>query len=69
MKTREIRLYDDNTTIGTCDMTDEQYQQYVDMSDSDVGTIRLGALPHAWYDLDDEYQDTHEDTAVYIGDA
>lgn len=36
------------------------------MIDRDTGTIRFGALPHDFYDLDPEYQHTHEDTTVYI---
>jgi len=59
--------YEDSTEIGHAVLTAEQHANYVAMADGDAGAIRLGALPHDWYDLDDDYQDTHEDTAVYFG--
>lgn len=64
--THRLCRYADAVAIGESELTDEQYADYVAMSDRDTGAIRLGALPHGYYDLDDDYQDTAEDTTVYI---
>lgn len=64
--THVLRRYHDAAEIGECELTAEQYRHYVAMSDRDTGAIRLGALPHDYYDLAPEYQDTAEDTTVYI---
>lgn len=64
--THTLRRYDDATAIGRCVLTAEQHQHYIEMADSHTGAIRLGAMPHDYYDLDDDHQGTHEDTAVYV---
>lgn len=61
-----VKRYEDNQTIGIATLTSEQWQRYLAMSQQPQGLIRLGALPHDWYSLDDEFQGTHEDTAVYL---
>lgn len=50
---------EDGTVIGETNMSPAYF------GDSQ----RLGAMPHDTYDLDAAYQDTHEDTLVYLGDA
>lgn len=58
-----VRRYDNGRAIGSVDLTDEQFARYMAMSQQPQGIIRLGAMPH---DLDVEYQDTHEDTVIYL---
>ena len=65
-ETYTLCRYHDAEPIGECELTAEQFADYLAMSDRDTGAIRLGALPHDFYDLAAEYQDTHEDTTVYI---
>lgn len=60
-----VRRYHDAKAIGTCP-SEAQYKRYMTMAQQPEGLIRLGAMPHDMYDLDEEYQDTHEDTTVYI---
>lgn len=50
---------EDGTVIGETNMS------RVYFGDSQ----RLGAMPHDTYELDAEYQGTHEDTLVYLGKA
>ena len=61
-----VRRCNDNQAIGSANLTDEQYRHYEAMSQQPEGLIRLGALPHDYYDLDGEYQDAHEDTTIYL---
>ena len=61
-----VRRYNDAEAIGEANLTAEQYRHYEGMAQQPEGIIRLGALPHAYYDLDADYQDTHEDTSVYL---
>ncbi len=58
--------YNDGQAIGTADLTAERFADYRAMSQKPEGLIRLGALPHDMYDLEADYQDTHEDTTVYL---
>jgi len=58
--------YHDGVTIGQGNLTPDQLTRYLDMAQKPEGIIRLGALPHDFYDLEDEYQDTHEDTTVFF---
>jgi len=48
----------DGTVIGTTNMNRIAFGQFQ----------RIGAMPHDYYELDADYQDTHEDTLVYLGD-
>lgn len=57
MTTSELKLAD-GTVIGRTNANRTWFGE----------SQRLGSLPHDWYDLDAEYQDTHEDKMVYIGD-
>lgn len=66
MKTYTVSRYNDGKAIGTANLTDEQFRHYEAMAQQPEGLIRLGALPHSYYDLHPEYQDAHEDTTVYI---
>lgn len=61
-----VRSYYDAEAIGSATLDAGQFACYEAMSQSPEGIIRLGALPHTYYDLDDEYQGTHEDTLVYL---
>ena len=61
-----VRRLSDAKAIGSATLTDEQFAHYVNMSDGAEGVIRLGALPHSYYDLDTDYQDTSADTSVYL---
>ncbi len=61
-----VRRYSDNKAIGSVDLTAEQFSLYESMSQQPQGLIRLGAMPHDLYELDAEYQDTHEDTTIYL---
>ena len=65
-QTHTVRRYNDGKAIGSANLTSEQFTHYEAMSQQPEGLIRLGALPHDYYDLDGEYQDTHEDTTVYL---
>ena len=56
MTVSELTL-EDGTVIGTTNMHRGYFGQFQ----------RLGALPHDCYELDGDYQDTHEDTMVYLG--
>lgn len=58
--------YNDATQIGSVELTTEQYRRYEAMSQQPEGLIRLGAMPHDLYDLDEEHQDTSENTTVYL---
>lgn len=61
-----VRRYNDSQAIGTATLTDEQFAHYEAMSQQPEGIIRLGALPHDYYDLDAEHQDASENTSVYL---
>jgi hypothetical protein len=61
-----VRRYNDGKAIGSVDLTTEQFRRYESMSQQPEGLIRLGAMPHDLYELDAEYQDTHEDTTIYL---
>lgn len=61
-----VTRYIDGQAIGRATLTAEQFAHYSAMAQQPEGVIRLGALPHNYYDLDSEYQDTHEDTTVFL---
>lgn len=62
----DVMRYEDGERIGTSNITPEQYRRYEAMAQQPEGLIRLGALPHDWYDLLPEHQGLHEDTTVWI---
>jgi hypothetical protein len=64
--TYAVRRYDDGRQIGSVKLTSEQFRRYEAMTQQPEGLIRLGAMPHDLYDLDEEYQDTHGDTTIYL---
>ena len=61
MAESELRLQD-GTVIGITNMHPDFFRKNVGRN----GGWRLGALPHDTYELEDSYQDTNEDTTVYI---
>jgi hypothetical protein len=58
-----IYRYTDGKAIGTSSMDESDY---LAQSQQPEGLIRLGAIPDDQYDLDEECQDIHEDTTVYM---
>lgn len=66
MTTYTVRRYSDAKAIGSANLTAEQFAHYEAMAQQPEGIIRLGAMPHSYYDLDANYQDTHEDTSIYL---
>lgn len=64
----QISRYRDGVRIGFAHLTTEQRVRWDAMTQQPEGLVRLGSLPHAYYDLDEQYQDTHEDTTVFIDD-
>lgn len=58
--------YNDGVTIGRGNLTPDQLARYVDMAQKPEGIIRLGALPHDFYELDADYQDTSAETTVFF---
>lgn len=64
--THDVVRYSDGQVIGLVNLTADQFGEYESQAQQPEGLIRLGALPHDFYELDDEYQDTHEDTTVYL---
>ena len=67
-----LRDYETGRAIGTAILTPAQFAHYRDTSSvrSDVYghtlTHRLGALPHHYYALHPDHQDTSPDTTVYL---
>lgn len=61
-----VRRYRDGVAIGGAQLSVEQFAHYEAMAQQPEGIIRLGALPHEFYDLDPYYQDTGEDVSVYL---
>lgn len=64
--TYDVTNYATGQVIGTARLTSAQFAHYERMAQQPEGLIRLGALPHAYYDLEPDYQDTHENTTVYF---
>lgn len=62
----DLIRYTDAQVIGHANLTSEQVAHYESMSDGPECLIRLGALPHDFYEIDAEYQDTAADTTVWI---
>ena len=56
----------DGVIIGLSVLTPEQFAHFNAMAQQPEGLIRLGSLPHDFYELSAEYQDTREDTTVYL---
>lgn len=56
----------DGVVVGHANLTPAQFAHYESMAQQPEGLIRLGALPHSYYDLDEEYQDLHDDTTVWL---
>lgn len=52
--------------VGSANLTAEQFRRYEAMAQQPEGLIRLGAMPHDYYDLDAEYQGLSEDTTIYL---
>ena len=63
--TYEIHRYHDAKVVGEIELTDRQYAEFQSECQQPEGLIRLGAICNE-YTLADEFQDTHEDTTVYI---
>ena len=61
-----VYRYADAKEIGKASLTREQFRHYEAMSQQPNGLIRLGDLPHDYYDLAFEFQDTSENVTVYI---
>lgn len=61
-----LTRYQDGVVLGYALLKAEEFRHYSDMAPQ--GLIRLGAIPHDWYDLKGEYQDSHEDTTVFLAD-
>lgn len=61
-----VRRYNDGKQIGEANLTANQFAHYEAISQKPQGLIRLGAMPHDYYDLAYEFQDSHEDTAIYL---
>jgi len=64
--THSVIRHSDGQAIGTAILTADQFGEYESQAQQPEGLIRLGALPHDFYELDDEFQDVHEDTTVYL---
>lgn len=61
-----VKRYSDNLTIGHVTLTPEQYSRYESLSQQPEGLAKIGELPHDLYDLDEEYQDSHQDTVIFL---
>ena len=61
-----VRNYQDNHAVGSVELTSEQFRHYMSMAQQPQGLIRLGNMPHDLYNLDEQYQDLHEDTTIYL---
>ncbi len=66
MRTYQVKRYNDGQAIGSVDLTADQFARYERIAQQPEGIVRLGAMPHDLYNLDTEYQDTHEDTSIYL---
>ena len=64
--TYNVKRYNDGRVIGSVDLSVEQFSRYESLAQQPEGLIRLGAIPHDLYELEVEYQDTHEDSCVYL---
>lgn len=64
--THDVCRYSDGQVIGIANLTADQFAAYESQAQQPEGLIRLSALPHDFYELDDEFQDAHEDTTVYL---
>lgn len=64
--TYTLRRYSDGVAVGRCLLTEDQLAHYKSMAQQPEGVIRLGALPHSYYVLSDEYQSMNEDLGVFI---
>lgn len=64
--TFHLRRYSDNVQIGNYTITHDQLMHWKAIALERESIIRLGALPHGYYDLYPEFQDTPEHTLVFI---
>jgi hypothetical protein len=62
----EVRRYRDDKVIGHSELTSDQFLHYKSMSQQPQGIMHLGAMPHDFYNLENEFQDMHEDTVIYL---
>lgn len=63
-----LTRYQDGVVLGYALLKAEEFRHYSDMAQQPQGLIRLGAIPHDWYNLKADYQDSHEDTTVFLAD-
>lgn len=61
-----VKRYSDNQTIGHVTLTPDQYARYESLSQQPEGLAKIGELPHDLYDLDEEYQSSHQDTVIFL---
>lgn len=61
-----VRRYIDNEAIGVANLTVEQFRHYEAMAQQPQGLIRLGAMPHDYYDLDAEFQGESEESTIWL---
>ena len=54
----------DDEAIGFALLSVEDRRHFDAMAND--GAIRLGAMPHDWYELNKDNQGEHEDTIVYL---
>jgi hypothetical protein len=73
MQTYSVYRYTDGVRIGTCTVSADQWRHLQAMCQQPKECmawkrclIRLRAVPHEYYDLAPEFQDTHKDTTVYF---
>jgi hypothetical protein len=64
--TYDVRRYSDAEILGTAELTAEQFDHYMGMAQQPEGLLRLGSLPHAWYELHEDFQGEGEDTTIYL---
>lgn len=65
-KNYEVKLYGTGECVGNVDLTDEQFRHYEAMAQQPEGIIRLGTMPHDYYNLDSEHQGLGADTVIYL---
>lgn len=61
-----LHRYSDGIKIGYAPLTKEEFRNYLNMSQMPEGIVSLRHLPHSWYELLEEYQDTSGETTVFI---
>lgn len=61
-----VITYQDGVIVGHVELTDEQFAHYIEMSQKPEGIIRLGDMPHDYYNLYPQYQDLNPDTTIFL---